>query len=178
MQSNRTESRTRRTMERNTRRRLFAWMAEFVGLLGFWLLYVGQIAATEIAVGLAAAALVTGIADNLRGRGFAKFWPRTRWVLQIRYFPQMILSGCWVLVKVLVLRTIASREIHGQLSTVPFKAGGAQSRSAARRALAITFTTMAPNFIVVGIDPQNDLLLYHQILASEVPTVTKNLGAG
>lgn len=92
-------------MERNTGRRLFAWIAEFVGLFGFWLLYVGQIAASEITVGLGAAALVTGIADKLRGRGFAKFWPRTRWVLQIRYFPQMILSGCWVLLKVPISRS-------------------------------------------------------------------------
>ena len=48
---------------------------------------------------------------------------------------------------------------------------GSQSDDAgARRALAIAYTTITPNFVVVGIDKERAQLVYHQIKQSPIPT--------
>lgn len=47
----------------------------------------------------------------------------------------------------------------------------------ARTVLAIAYTTMAPNFIVLGVDIAQSRMLFHQIAASKVPRMTARLGA-
>ena len=47
---------------------------------------------------------------------------------------------------------------------MPFRHGAGESRrEAARRALAESFGSLAPNTIVIGIDPERDLILAHQL---------------
>jgi len=47
----------------------------------------------------------------------------------------------------------------------------------ARTVLAIAYTTASPNMIVIGIDPAQSRMLFHQIKSSKVPEMTKALGA-
>jgi hypothetical protein len=47
----------------------------------------------------------------------------------------------------------------------------------ARDVLAIVYTTTSPNLIVVGIDIAQSRMLFHQLSRSEVPGMTKALGA-
>ena len=63
------------------------------------------------------------------------------------------------------------------LATVAFQYGGDDSRSAARRMLAVSYTTLTPNFIVLGLVPEAKLMLYHQVQKGEVSQLTQNLGA-
>lgn len=64
------------------------------------------------------------------------------------------------------------------VAAVPFTIGNDNSLySHGRRALAITYTTATPNFIVLAIIEDQKLLLYHQIVPGEVLTMTRNLGA-
>jgi hypothetical protein len=46
-----------------------------------------------------------------------------------------------------------------------------------RRVLAVGYTTLTPNFVVLGIARKQGLLLYHQVLAGEVLEMTRKLGA-
>ena len=61
--------------------------------------------------------------------------------------------------------------------SVPFDTGGDSDEDAFRRALAVGYTTATPNFVVVGIDREHRRLVFHQIEDSEVPEMTKQLGA-
>jgi hypothetical protein len=47
----------------------------------------------------------------------------------------------------------------------------------ARSIMAVGYTTMAPNFIVVDIDPSQSRMLFHQIGRSSMPKMTQALGA-
>ena len=50
------------------------------------------------------------------------------------------------------------------LRAIPFRHGSEQNaRDAARRALAESLGSLAPNTIVIGIDPERDLILAHQL---------------
>jgi multisubunit Na+/H+ antiporter MnhE subunit len=50
-------------------------------------------------------------------------------------------------------------------------------RLIARRVLAIFYTTMAPNFIVIGIDHRQNRMLFHQIERTSISKMTQALGA-
>jgi len=52
-----------------------------------------------------------------------------------------------------------------------------EPHDAARRALAIAYSTMTPATVVLGIDQQTGRMLYHQLERSELPRMTRNLGA-
>ena len=61
---------------------------------------------------------------------------------------------------------------------VPFDLGEKDNPSdAGRRALAITYTTATPNFIILGLVDRQSLMLYHQITPGEIRPMTRNLGA-
>jgi len=49
--------------------------------------------------------------------------------------------------------------------------------STGRRTLAVAYSTMAPNFIVLGINVRDGYLLFHQIQRGDIPKLLKNLGA-
>lgn len=58
-----------------------------------------------------------------------------------------------------------------------FKTSYDDPRLVARRVLAIIFTTVSPNFIVIGIDYEQSRMLFHQLERSSVPKMTRGLGA-
>ncbi len=164
-------------MQHDRQKRVRIRIAEVAILYLFWCLCTDSTSRNEMYVGAAAAVLAAAGAEVVRGLRFARFRPRLAWLLEGWRIPGMVAEGCWALVRVLLARHVLGRNTRGELKTVPFEPGGKGARSAARRALAIAFTTLAPNFIVVRIDPKERLMLYHQVLASRVPTLTKQLGA-
>jgi hypothetical protein len=58
-----------------------------------------------------------------------------------------------------------------------FKRAKTNPLSVARRVLATAYTTVAPNFIIIGIDPDRNRMLFHQLERSSVPKMTQALGA-
>jgi len=78
---------------------------------------------------------------------------------------------------VLVRRLVLQKKPDSVLRSIPFDGGGNSARASARRALALIFTTTPPNFIVIGIDGNKASMLVHQVEPSDVPEITKRLGA-
>jgi hypothetical protein len=52
---------------------------------------------------------------------------------------------------------------RGVFRAVPFRSGDDEAREGGRRALAESFGSLAPNTIVIGVDPERELLLGHQL---------------
>ncbi len=163
-------------MERNGTKRFLFWVFEFAILLVFWFLYVDKLAWDEAAVGVGAAALAATGAEVVRGLRFARFYPYRQWLLLAWRIPGMVLHGARVMVKAFVRRYFLGREIESKLATTAFDPGGDDPRSAARRALAIVYTTLSPDSIVIDIDRRARLMLLH-LMGDAVPAVTKELGA-
>ena len=147
------------------------WAASFC----LWLLFVDTTRVHELWVAAAASFVAASGAEIVRAQPFADFRPRLAWLLQAWREPLYILQGCalifWVLIKHF-LRPEAS-----VLREVVFEPGGSDAASAARRALAITYTTVPPNFLVLGIDFDQRVMLVHQVSETETPAMTRNLGA-
>lgn len=58
-----------------------------------------------------------------------------------------------------------------------FKTGKLDPGLVARSVLAIFYTTMAANFIVIGIDDRQSRMLFHQLRRSRISRMTRALGA-
>ena len=150
--------------------------AEFLFLLGLWMLFVSSTQLAEFIAGVGAAA-VSAIADGeVKSKRFAKFRPRLKWLWLFAWEPWYVLTGSAAIFWALA-RRLAGKKSEAQFRVIAFRAGGDDSESAARRALAITLTTIPPNFIVVGIDKERHFMLVHQVSPTGTPLVTKRLGA-
>src|ERR1700761_1024082 len=98
-------------------------------------------------------------------------------VVQCWRIPWYMASGIWE-ISVVLFKDLTYLSRAGSYYRVSgFKTSKRDRVAVARTVLATVFTTTAPNFIVIGIDPELSRMLFHQIERSSVPKMTKALGA-
>ncbi len=162
---------------RHTRTGWMTWVVVWLMQLGLWLLFVAKFSLDELLAGMAASAVATIAAAVFEALGLVKFRPILHSLIQAWRIPWYLLSGTGEIFHGLAKQLFTHAGAPSTLRAVPFDVGGDDPESAARRALAVTYTTITPNFIVLGIVAEQGLLLYHQILPGPVLTITKQLGA-
>lgn len=150
---------------------LFYWAASFC----LWLLFVNTTREHELWLAAASSVIAAFAAEVVRAQPFADFRPRIGWLIQAWREPWYILEGCATIFWVFIKHFFSPEP--SVLREVVFDPGGSDRASAARRALAITYTTVPPNFVVLGIDFEKRVMLVHQVRETETPTMTRNLGA-
>ena len=162
-------------------RKLSYWMDVFftwVILIGVFLLFTSSLERIEVYVGIGAAAIAAIASAVFESLGVVAFRPRLRDLIQAWRIPWYMLTGSWELLKATAMQMFTRRGAQSIVFGVPFDMGLEKDPpSAARRALAVVYTTMTPNFVVLGLDGRNQLMLYHQVLSSPVLEMTKELGA-
>jgi hypothetical protein len=138
-------------------RRVTAWLAWFGGLLVLWLLLVGTVQDVEWIAGLAAAAFGATAAEVVRSQGLLRYRVEARWVGRglrqlLRVAPDFVR----------VIAALAAPR-RGAFRTVPFPAGGQRDVDRGRRAWATLTGSLAPNRLVVDIDPDTGEALVHDL---------------
>lgn len=141
-----------------------------------WMAFVGNTSLQEMAVGAAcavfcaAASLLTwkamelSIAFNLRD------------VLELWRLPWNVVQDAWTITYALALDLLNMRRCGSHFRAVMFEEHSGR-RGRLRHVLAVAYTTVTPNSIVIGIDDEQRLMLFHQIVPSEMSAVTRRLGA-
>jgi len=104
---------------------------------------------------------------------------RLEWkdVAQCWRIPWYMASGIWEITVVLFKDLTHLTRAGSYYRVSGFKASKRDRVVIARTVLATVYTTTAPNFIVIGIDPELSRMLFHQIERSGVPKMTQALGA-
>lgn len=153
------------------------WIAAWVFSLGVWELFVDKLAWNEFWVGAAAAVFAATATEAVRGLNFARFWPSFRWVAEGWRLPIYAVTGTYEIFLTLAKQVFARKPAESLILAAHYDPGGDDPRSAARRALTIAFTTALPNFVIIGIDRERSLMVFHQVSRSGIPQMTKNLGA-
>jgi multisubunit Na+/H+ antiporter MnhE subunit len=123
-----------------------------------------------------ASGLAITAATRVKGKNFVRFYPEVHWIFEAWQLPGYLISEAALIYRVLLESLFLRKQANSHIQAVPFQFGGSDERSAARRALAIVLTTIPPNFVVIGIDQQQNLMLVHQIRATRVPQLTLILG--
>lgn len=112
----------------------------------------------------AGVALLAGVAFEIsREHGLADAeiatgWLAGVWRVAVRIPPQITVVS-WEA----VVQLFAPRRSRGVFRAVPFAGVGDGPRDAGRRALTEALGSLTPNTIVIGIDPERNLLLVHQL---------------
>jgi hypothetical protein len=145
------------------------WLADVAILIPIWFILVGKMSWLELALALVAAPIVATLTEMIRRAGFAHFYPRLHWLIHAWRTPEEVLLDCWILVEVMAGRVIRKRQERGFFKRIAFHSGGADARSAARRALAITLGTLSPNTYILDIEPYHNFALLHQIRPARLP---------
>jgi hypothetical protein len=142
-----------------------------------WVLFVGGTRRDEMIVG-AGVLLLSGAFLHLLSR-------KETLTLDLRWgdlatcwrIPWYILSGVYEIAVILVKDLLGIKRAESFYRFSGFKTSKSDPRLIARRVLATAYTTAAPNFIVIGIDFHQSRMLFHQLERSDVPKMTKALGA-
>jgi hypothetical protein len=141
-----------------------------------YLLLADTVETPELITGVVAAVLAAAVAtlmDNSRSVD-ASVRPS---MLRYAYRPFIALvsdSGraAWALVQLLVLR----RPVRGRFRVVRYTATGEQAQDAARRVLTEWAGSLGANRYVIGIDPERELLIVHEMIPAQAPLDPLELG--
>lgn len=143
-----------------------------------WTIFVGTFSTPELITG-AGAAIAGGVAICIVARADnSRFRPRLIELLQIVSVPGPLLQDTFTILWVSFRDLMGGRKAASAFRVVRFEAGEpCDGHDTARRVLAVAFTTMTPNVIVLGFNLRQNQLLFHQIEKSAVPGTIKSLGA-
>jgi hypothetical protein len=148
-------------------RRLAFLTAGFVVAGAFYLLLIDITDSPELYAGAGAALLAALAFEAAREQGFAEVAVSPRWLAAAWRVLARVPADIWHVSLTAIAQLLRPRRRRGVLRAIPFKHGRVgQPRDAGRRALAQALGSLAPNTIVIGIDPERNLILAHQLRRS------------
>lgn len=142
-----------------------------------WVAFVATSNPHELLVGVltsAATVAFTVVVCRADGTSLA-FRPRD--VVQLWRIPWQFCSGFWEIVVVLTKDLLGISRAQNAFRVCGFDSSLHDPVRLARTVLAVASTTNAPNFIVIGIDPAQSRMLFHQIHRTSVSGTARALGA-
>jgi multisubunit Na+/H+ antiporter MnhE subunit len=147
-------------------RRLATWLAWWVILMSLWVAADDSFAADELAVGAGAAAVAALLAELVQHQAVVRFQVRTAWLARALTLPGQVARDTWTVFAVLA-RTVCTRAPapHGQFRQLPVRYGDDSPLGVTRRVLLVGARSLAPNEFVLGIDPERDVMITHQLVA-------------
>jgi len=149
------------------RRHVLPWLAWWVLAEILWLLFTSTVNASENIVGFGSSVVAATAAEIVRANRAFVFRARLRWLRTAWRIPIQIARDTWTVFVVLALHVTGRRRVRGTWQAIPFRHGRpAGALDAGRRAIATVMASMSPNSLVVGIDPDDDELLFHQLRAA------------
>lgn len=149
-----------------------AGMASFL----LWCGFVAGFKLQEMVVGALATGLTVGFLAAMLHSETMTLSFRLRDLVQAWRLPAGIAKDCLVVTRVL-LRDLAGQRAGSFYRACGFPTSRRDAHLLGRTALAVAYTTASPNMVVIGVDPAQSLMLFHQIERDEVPAMTRNLGA-
>lgn len=154
-----------------------AWSLAIVALAFLaWMAFIGNTSLQDVALG-AGCALLCSAASLLtwKAMGLSIAFD-LRDVLNFWRLPGNIVQDAWAIAVALARDLLHIQPAGSHFRAIPFAEPGGR-RGRLRHVLAVAYTSVTPNSIVLGIDHKQHLLLLHQIVPRKVSPVTQHLGA-
>jgi hypothetical protein len=162
---------------RETLRSTIELMGIAILLAAGWIGLVATTKAHEMLVAIGVVALLTPFAASLLRSNWQQLSLHPWDLLQCWRIPWYVLSGCWEITVLLLRDLFAGKPTGSYYRACNFRINRHDPVLIARSILAVAYTTMAPNFIVIGIDAEQSQMLFHQVERSSVPKMSRALGA-
>jgi hypothetical protein len=144
-------------------RRALAWSTAWVAAAALYLLLIDITDLPELIVGAGAAVLAATGVELAREQRVVGESVHVRWLARL-YRPLLRVPIDIAIVSWAALRALVKRDQRiGQFRSVPFRSTEPERFETGRRALAEALGSLAPNTFVIGIDPDRELILAHQL---------------
>ena len=143
--------------------RLAAWLSWSGGLFVLWLLLVGTVQDVELIAGLCAAAVGATAVEVVRSQRLLRFRVERQWLWLVRRPLRRVVPDFFVVLSALV------RPSRGRFRRIEFPTGGERAVDSSRRAFAVLGPSLAPNRLVVDVDPDSGEALVHDLVPSSAP---------
>lgn len=146
-------------------RHLVGWAFGWVFAGALYLLLIDTISLPELLIGAGAVTLAATAFELAREHSVTDGGFRAAWLARVyRPFVNMPRDVVWV--SLLAVHQLVRRDAQrGEFRSACFRCAG-QDRESAREAMAESLGSFAPNTIVIGIDPDRERILVHQLRAS------------
>src|SRR5438034_1732707 len=128
-----------------------------------WLLLTSTVDKAEAIVGAGASCFAATAAEIVRARRPFGFRPKAAWLRRVWLVPIRIAVESLQASVVLVNHVTGRRRVRGTFRAIEFRHGGTGAVDGARRAMTTVVTSVSPNTYVIGFDPNEDVVLVHQL---------------
>lgn len=146
------------------------WLIAFAFAFILWLIHDDSVKPPELLAGLVVAALAATATELVRRQRIAGIAIRPRMLV---HAPSLIASAARdsvALTRAAFAQLVHPLPVRGVTVVIPFSHGGDEPEQNARRALAQALGSFAPSTIVVGVDPEREVLVAHQLEPSGDPS--------
>jgi multisubunit Na+/H+ antiporter MnhE subunit len=145
-------------------RRAGSWFIWWILMMSFWVMLDDSIATDELLAGAGAAALAALLAELVTYQAATRFRMRIRWIGPALRLPGEVARDLVIIYVALWRRLVHGEQPDSVFTELPSRYGDDSPEGVTRRTLLIGGRSLAPNLFVLGIDPDRDMMVVHQLV--------------
>jgi len=149
-----------------------AWISQWA----LWVAFADNSGFRELVIGALVSAVTILAAMRFSRGANDHFKLCNKDLRQIVHIPAKLVSDTLLMFRVIGLR-LRGKNVPSEVISVPYDIGDDSPATRGRRALAITFLTFAPNNLVFGFLPDQQVLFFHTVIPQPLPEFMFSLGA-
>jgi hypothetical protein len=124
----------------------------------------------ELLAGAGAAALAALFAELVAYQTATRFRMRAEWVAPALSLPGQVARDTVIVFGALWRRLAHGREPASGFREIPVRCGGTSDEAVTRRVLLVGGRSLAPNTFVLGLDPERNVMVVHQLVLDDGET--------
>ncbi len=143
------------------------WLIWWALLMSLWIIIDDKLATDELLAGGGAAALAATLAELAGYQANTRLRLRLAWLGPAVALPADVVRDTGIVFGVLWRLLAHGHEPASGFSELPVRFGDQSVEAKARRALLVGGKSLAPNTFVLGLDPERQVMVVHQLVRAE-----------
>lgn len=159
------EPRRRRPSSATPYRRVATWLAWWVLLMSLWVAVDDSFESDELLVGAGLATVAALAAEVICDQAELRLRIRPRWLVRALSLPGQVVQQTFLVFGALARGLFTRAPLpRGHFRELPVEYGDDTPLGVTRRVLLTGARSFAPNEFVLGIDPERDVMITHQLV--------------
>jgi hypothetical protein len=151
-------------------RRVGSWVVWWVLLMSFWVVIDDSLGLSELLAGAGAAALGATVAEFASYQAATRFRMRIEWLVPALSLPGRLVADTALVFAALYKQLVRGEEPRSGFRQQHVRYGTNTAEGKTRRALLVAGRSFTPNGFVLGIDPEREVMVFHQLVITEGET--------
>jgi len=146
-------------------RRVATWLAWWVLLMSLWVAVDDSFASDELLVGAGLAAVAALTAEVACDQAELRLRIRPGWLVRVLSLPGQVVQQTFMVFAALAAGLFTRAPLpRGRFRELPVEYGDDTPLGVTRRVLLTGARSLAPNEFVLGIDPERNVMITHQLV--------------